>query len=81
VNWQLDEDGTVVVNPVSGYQIAEVLESALLARFEYVSLAKDGAETREAIQLLLAPVAALELSELLAEKAQRIASLGPPSTV
>jgi hypothetical protein len=75
VDWELDDDGTVVVHPVCGYQIAEVRESALLARIEYLSFGKDGTETRAAIQLLLDPHVALELSELLAEKAQHIASL------
>jgi hypothetical protein len=77
MEWDLDEEGNIIVCPLTAFVVAEAMETAILARLEYVTL-QDGREVPGLAQVfLLTPTEALELAKVLAEKAYRILQQKP----
>jgi hypothetical protein len=77
MTWDVDENGNIIVAPVTGFAVAEAMLSVILTRLEFLSL-MDGSEISGAAQLLLTPTQALEFAKLLRETAERIlAQKGP----
>lgn len=66
-------DGNIITHPFTGYTVAPVADTAILARLEYVEN-EDQLRTGggKAVQLILTPPQALELADALAKNANRI---------
>lgn len=71
--FELDENGEVVMKPVTGWKIAPVAGIAVLLAIQYVETPAE-LETGDSksIQLVLTPQKCLELAEVLTRVAKRI---------
>jgi hypothetical protein len=78
--FDLDAIGQVILRPMTGYTVAPVAESAILARIEYVETQEQLKTGGKAIQLVMTPPQALALAEVLTRQANRILGLPIPNT-
>ena len=73
---QLDKDGNVILNPLSGWIVGPAAEIAILLALQYKTHESEGAKTAQ-VQLILTPEQALLLAEKLTTNANRLLTPNP----
>jgi hypothetical protein len=70
--FELDENGNVVLKPVTGWTTAPVAEVAVLLQIQYEDGPEDIGTDGKRIQFVLKPQACLEIAESLTKQARRL---------
>jgi len=80
VPFDLGPDGNIITCPLTGWVVAPVMNSAILARLQYAET-EDQLKTGEykALQLIVTPQQALELAEILTKQAKQIFGQSVPN--
>jgi hypothetical protein len=65
--------GNIITQPVTGWSVASIFESAILLQIRYVESSTELEEGRnKSFQFVLTPPKCLELAEMLTKQAQRL---------
>ena len=78
MTWDLDAAGNITLCPLTGYDIATAMETAIMTRIEFARTPDQLESKREALQVVLTPKQALQLSEDLRRAAEHILALPRP---
>jgi hypothetical protein len=71
-DFELDEHGDVIVNPLIGWKTATVANSAVVLEVQYADCPVGLENGRNSLQLVLTPLQSLELAEGLTREVRRI---------
>jgi hypothetical protein len=76
-NWAKNDDGTITVLPLTGFESAIAAELGIMLRLE-CQLSKDDPASMGAVQVVLGPAVARDLAAMLVRLAERIENQAPP---
>jgi hypothetical protein len=74
--WVLDAKGDIVTHPLTGWSCAQAFGSALILQLQYLQDGSSDLSKPDRLQIVLTPLQALELAEVLARAGQFLLS-GP----
>lgn len=71
-DFETDEQGNLIVVPLTGWSVTPIAESAVLLRLQYQSDPLEPESEGKSLQLALHPLQCLEVAEMLTRQVRRI---------